>query len=196
MAGCAPVTLATSIATHAFFITDRLKELIKVKGFQVAPAELEALLYTHQSVSDAAVIGRPDERDGETPVAYVVARGGLDPEELKNCVAQRVGEYKQLGDVVLCEAIPESPSGRVSAPRTARTRRSAQIGQYDVIGGPRIARAQVTRAHMRLARPRRRRDSKVQNVLAAIWLAAISRRVFFCIFTVAQTWSTNNTMRN
>jgi acyl-CoA synthetase (AMP-forming)/AMP-acid ligase II len=95
------------------FITDRLKELIKVKGFQVAPAELEALLYTHPSVADAAVIGRLDERDGETPVAYVVARGQLDPEELKHWVAQRVSEYKHLGDVVLCEAIPKSPSGKI-----------------------------------------------------------------------------------
>jgi acyl-CoA synthetase (AMP-forming)/AMP-acid ligase II len=95
------------------FITDRLKELIKVKGFQVAPAELEALLYTHPSVADAAVIGRFDERDGETPVAYVVARGQLDPEELKHWVAQQVSEYKQLGDVVLCEAIPKSPSGKI-----------------------------------------------------------------------------------
>ena len=111
------------------FITDRLKELIKVKGFQVAPAELEALLYTHPSVADAAVIGRPDERDGETPVAYVVARGRLDPEELKNWVAQKVGEYKQLGDVVFCEAIPKSPSGKIlrRALRTqdAQQRRSA-----------------------------------------------------------------------
>ena len=51
------------------FITDRLKELIKVKGFQVPPAELESLLMTHASVVDAAVIGRPDVRTGETPVA-------------------------------------------------------------------------------------------------------------------------------
>jgi acyl-CoA synthetase (AMP-forming)/AMP-acid ligase II len=95
------------------FITDRLKELIKVKGYQVAPAELEALLYTHPSVADAAVIGRPDERAGEMPVAYVVARGGLDRQELKDWVAQRVGEYKRLGDVVFCESIPKSPAGKI-----------------------------------------------------------------------------------
>jgi 4-coumarate--CoA ligase len=95
------------------FITDRLKELIKVKGYQVAPAELEALLYTHPSVADAAVIGRPDERAGEMPVAYVVPRGGLDRQELKGWVAQRVGEYKQLGDVVFCESIPKSPAGKI-----------------------------------------------------------------------------------
>jgi acyl-CoA synthetase (AMP-forming)/AMP-acid ligase II len=95
------------------FITDRLKELIKVKGFQVPPAELEALLATHPAVADAAVIGRPDERSGETPVAYVQARGTLDPEELKAWVAQRVVEYKQLGDVVLCESIPKTASGKI-----------------------------------------------------------------------------------
>jgi acyl-CoA synthetase (AMP-forming)/AMP-acid ligase II len=94
-------------------ITDRLKELIKVKGFQVAPAELEALLFTHPAVADAAVIGRPDERAGELPVAYVVARGTLSVEQLKGWVAERVVQYKQLGDVVLCEAIPKTPAGKI-----------------------------------------------------------------------------------
>jgi 4-coumarate--CoA ligase len=95
------------------FITDRLKELIKVKGFQVAPAELEALLYTHPLVGDAAVIGRADPRDGERPVAYVVARSEIAPDELKHWVAQRVSEYKQLADVVFCEEIPKSLSGKI-----------------------------------------------------------------------------------
>jgi acyl-CoA synthetase (AMP-forming)/AMP-acid ligase II len=95
------------------YITDRLKELIKVKAFQVAPAELEALLLTHPGVADVAVIGRPDERSGEIPVAYVVARGALDPDELKSWVAERVVEYKQLHDVIVIEAIPKSPSGKI-----------------------------------------------------------------------------------
>ena len=94
-------------------ITDRLKELIKVKGFQVAPAELEALLFTHPAVADAAVIGRPDDRAGELPVAYVVARGSLSAAELKAWVAERVVAYKQLGDVVLCEAIPKTAAGKI-----------------------------------------------------------------------------------
>ena len=94
-------------------ITDRLKELIKVKGFQVPPAELEALLLTHPSVADAAVIGRPDERAGELPVAYIVARGVFDANEIKAWVAARVVKYKQLGDVVSCEAIPKNPSGKI-----------------------------------------------------------------------------------
>ena len=94
-------------------ITDRLKELIKVKGFQVAPAELEALLFIHPAVADAAVIGRPDDRAGELPVAYVVARGALSAAELKAWVAERVVAYKQLGDVVLCEAIPKTAAGKI-----------------------------------------------------------------------------------
>jgi acyl-CoA synthetase (AMP-forming)/AMP-acid ligase II len=95
------------------FITDRLKELIKVKGFQVAPAELEALLCTHPLVADAAVISRTDARDGERPVAYVVAHAEIAPDELKQWVAQRVSEYKQLADVVFCEQIPKSLSGKI-----------------------------------------------------------------------------------
>ena len=95
------------------YITDRLKELIKVKGFQVPPAELESLLNCHPGVADAAVIGRCDERRGEVPVAYVVARGALDSEELKAWVTERVVDYKQLGDVVLCESIPKTASGKI-----------------------------------------------------------------------------------
>jgi len=95
------------------YITDRLKELIKVKGFQVAPAELEAILLGHPLVADAAVIGRSDERAGEIPVAYVVARSQVDPGQIKAWFAQRVVDYKQLGDVVLCESIPKSLSGKI-----------------------------------------------------------------------------------
>ena len=95
------------------FITDRLKELIKVKGFQVAPAELEALLLTHPSVADVAVISRPDERAGEVPVAYVVPRGELDAPLLKAWLAERVVDFKQLADVVACDAIPKNPSGKI-----------------------------------------------------------------------------------
>ena len=95
------------------FITDRLKELIKVKGFQVAPAELEALLVTHPQVAEVAVIGRADMRAGEVPVAYVVVRGALDGAALKDWVAARVVDYKQLADVVFCDAIPKTPAGKL-----------------------------------------------------------------------------------
>jgi acyl-CoA synthetase (AMP-forming)/AMP-acid ligase II len=96
------------------FITDRLKELIKVKGFQVAPAELEALLFTHPDVADAAVIGRADERAGELPVAYVVPRAkALDTAALLDWVADRVVAYKRLADVVVCESIPKTAAGKI-----------------------------------------------------------------------------------
>jgi 4-coumarate--CoA ligase len=95
------------------FLTDRLKELIKVKAFQVPPAELEGLIQTHPDVADVGVIGRSDDRSGEVPVAYVVPRGELDPEALKDWVAERVVEYKQLGDVVITDAIPKNPSGKI-----------------------------------------------------------------------------------
>lgn len=96
------------------FITDRLKELIKVKGFQVAPAELEALLFTHPDVADAAVIGRADERAGELPVAYVVPRAKtLDTAALLDWMAERVVAYKRLADVVLCESIPKTAAGKI-----------------------------------------------------------------------------------
>ena len=97
------------------FITDRLKELIKVKGYQVAPAELEALLLTHPAVADVAVIGRADAHAGELPVAYVVPRAAaetFDAAGLCAWLAARVAAYKQLADVVLCEIIPKNPSGK------------------------------------------------------------------------------------
>lgn len=94
-------------------ITDRLKELIKVKGFQVAPADLEALLLTHPHVADVAVIGRPDDRSGERPVAYVVGAPGIDAGEVQAWVADRVSDYKQLADVVVTDAIPRNPSGKI-----------------------------------------------------------------------------------
>lgn len=96
-----------------FTIIDRVKELIKVKGYQVAPAELEALLLTHDGVADAAVVGRPDEEAGEVPVAFVVATPRLDPDELLAFVAERVAPYKRVRAVELVEQIPKSPSGKI-----------------------------------------------------------------------------------
>jgi acyl-CoA synthetase (AMP-forming)/AMP-acid ligase II len=109
------------------YLTDRLKELIKVKGFQVPPAELEALLCTHPQVADAGVIGRTDERCGERPVGYVVARGALDPQALQAWVAQQLPEYKHLVEVVLCEAIPKTPSGKILR-RVLRAQDAARTG--------------------------------------------------------------------
>jgi acyl-CoA synthetase (AMP-forming)/AMP-acid ligase II len=95
------------------FIVDRLKELIKVSGYQVAPAELEALLLTHPAVADAAVISRPDERRGEVPVAVVVPGGELDARALLDWVAARVAPYKRLRAVRFAEALPRSPAGKL-----------------------------------------------------------------------------------
>jgi 4-coumarate--CoA ligase len=97
------------------FIVDRLKELIKVSGFQVAPAELEALLLTHPAVADAAVVGRPDERSGEVPVGFVVLKAGASAteQEIQDFVAEQVAHYKQLRHVEFLDAIPKSASGKI-----------------------------------------------------------------------------------
>jgi acyl-CoA synthetase (AMP-forming)/AMP-acid ligase II len=97
------------------FIVDRLKELIKYNGFQVPPAELEALLLTHPAVADAAVVGRPDEAAGEIPVAYVVLRqeGMASGQEIQDFVAGQVAHYKQIREVIFIDAIPKSASGKI-----------------------------------------------------------------------------------
>lgn len=97
------------------FIVDRLKELIKYKGFQVPPAELEALLLTHPDVADAAVIGLPDEESGEIPAAYVVLKEGRDvaAEDLQSYVAERTAHYKHIRRLTFLPAIPKSPSGKI-----------------------------------------------------------------------------------
>lgn len=101
--------------TNNIFIVDRLKELIKVKGFQVAPAELEGLLRQHPKVGDVAVIGVPHDRMGEVPRAYVVPRDkSLTDDEVKNFVLDKVAEYKQLaGGVEFVPSIPKNPSGKI-----------------------------------------------------------------------------------
>jgi acyl-CoA synthetase (AMP-forming)/AMP-acid ligase II len=96
-----------------FEIVDRLKELIKYKGFQVAPAELEALLITHPDVQDVAVIGVADEEAGELPKAFVVPAGELDPEALMSWVAERVAPQKRVRLVEQIDEVPKSPSGKI-----------------------------------------------------------------------------------
>ena len=96
-----------------FRIVDRLKELIKYKGFQVAPAELEALIITHPSVADVAVVGVPDEEAGELPKAYIVAADGLDSEELIEWISERVSPQKRIRLIEVVDEIPKSPSGKI-----------------------------------------------------------------------------------
>jgi acyl-CoA synthetase (AMP-forming)/AMP-acid ligase II len=99
-------------AAGNLFIVDRVKELIKVKGFQVAPAELEAILRSHPAVADAAVVGVPDERAGERPKAYVVPAGQVTAGQLIEYVAARVAPHKRICEVAFIDAIPTSPSGK------------------------------------------------------------------------------------
>ncbi|MFN2413893.1 MAG: 4-coumarate--CoA ligase family protein [Pyrinomonadaceae bacterium] len=98
-----------------FFIVDRAKELIKYKAFQVAPAELEAVLLTHPSVADAAVIPSPDEEAGEVPKAFVVVKEGhpMTDEDVLSFVASRVAPYKKVRRVEFVAQIPKSPSGKI-----------------------------------------------------------------------------------
>lgn len=98
-----------------FYITDRLKELIKVKGFQVPPAELERVLRDHPDIADAAVIGIPNERAGELPRAYVVRRNTeITEAEVKSFVAEKVAAYKRLdGGVEFVEALPKNATGKI-----------------------------------------------------------------------------------
>jgi acyl-CoA synthetase (AMP-forming)/AMP-acid ligase II len=95
------------------FIVDRMKELIKVNALQVAPAELEALLGMHPAVAECAVIGEPDERCGEVPVAVVVPRGEVDADALIAFVAERVAPHKRIRAVRFVEAIPRTPAGKI-----------------------------------------------------------------------------------
>ncbi len=96
-------------------IVDRVKELIKFKGFQVPPAELEALLITHPAVADVAVIGIPDDEAGELPKAFVVKAPGAEvtAEELQDFVKERVATYKQVREVAFIDEIPKSASGKI-----------------------------------------------------------------------------------
>ena len=97
------------------FIVDRVKELIKYKGFQVAPAELEALILTHPAVADAAVVGIPDVETDELPKAFITLRAGasVSSEEIMAFVKEQVASYKQIRQVEFIDAIPKSPSGKI-----------------------------------------------------------------------------------
>jgi acyl-CoA synthetase (AMP-forming)/AMP-acid ligase II len=98
-----------------FFIVDRAKELIKYKGFQVAPAELEALLLSHPVVADAAVIPYADEEAGEIPKAFIVIRPGTqaEDEEIMSFIAERVAPHKKIRLIERIEQIPKSASGKI-----------------------------------------------------------------------------------
>src|SRR5205814_8422958 len=101
-----------------FFIVDRTKELIKYKGLQVAPAELEALLLTHPAILDAAVVRKADEEAGEVPKAYVVlkpaaAGPATTAETLMSWVGARAAPHKRVREVEFIDQIPKSATGKI-----------------------------------------------------------------------------------
>lgn len=104
--------------TGKWYIIDRKKELIKVRAFQVAPAEIEGVLLAHPQIMDAAVIGipKPDEKDVELPRAYVVKKPGvsnLTEEVIKSYCGERLAKFKELtGGVVFVDAVPRNATGK------------------------------------------------------------------------------------
>lgn len=102
--------------TGMLYVTDRLKELIKVKGFQVAPAELEEILRDHPKILDAAVIGVPHEQWGEAPRAFIVKtpQADVSEKEVQDYVAGKVAVFKKLtGGVSFVDAIPKNATGKL-----------------------------------------------------------------------------------
>jgi acyl-coenzyme A synthetase/AMP-(fatty) acid ligase len=101
-----------------FYVLDRRKEMIKYKGFPVAPAEVEALLLEHPAVRDCGVIGRPDPAAGEIPAAFIVLRDGFPQSErlktdLCGFVADRLTRYKQPREIHFVDAVPRTASGKI-----------------------------------------------------------------------------------
>ena len=96
-----------------FHVTDRIKELIKYRGYQVAPAELEEILLAHPAVADAAVVRSPDEEAGEVPKAFIVLKAPASADELTRWVATRVAPFKQVRRVAFTDEIPRSAAGKI-----------------------------------------------------------------------------------
>ena len=97
-----------------FFVVDRLKELIKYKGFQVPPAEIEDILLQHPKVADAAVVGVPDARTGEKALAVIVKQGAVSEKEIVDYVAKLVSPPKRLhGGVIFVPIIPKNAGGKI-----------------------------------------------------------------------------------
>jgi acyl-CoA synthetase (AMP-forming)/AMP-acid ligase II len=116
-----------------FRVVDRVKELIKYKGSQVAPAALEAVLLAHPAVADVAVIGRADEQAGEIPTAFVVLREAATASELMSYVAGRVAPHEKIRGLEFVTDIPKSPSGKILR------RLLAEREQVPVLGRPQLA---------------------------------------------------------
>ena len=110
--------IVTRDAKGFYYVLDRSKEMIKYKGFSVAPAEIESVLLEHPAVRDCGVVGRRDTSAGEIPVAFVVAQDGFASrqgfgDELCAFVASRLAHYKQPREIRFIEAVPKTPSGKI-----------------------------------------------------------------------------------
>ena len=115
-------------------IVDRIKELIKYKAYQIAPAELEALLLRHPAITDAAVIPLPDEEAGQVPKAFVVTDGSITPEEVSQFVADHVAPYKKVRAVEIIDEIPKAPSGKILRRVLIEREQTATVARWCVIG--------------------------------------------------------------
>ena len=110
--------IVRSDADGFYYVIDRSKEMIKYKGFPVAPAEVESLLLEHPAVRDCGVIAKPDLAAGEIPCAFVVLREGFAPsnalaKQLRDFVADRLAHHKQPREVHFVDAVPRTPSGKI-----------------------------------------------------------------------------------
>ena len=110
--------IVRSDADGFYYVLDRSKEMIKYKGFPVAPAEVESLLLEHPAVRDCGVVGKPDLAAGEIPCAFVVLREGFTAsdalaEQLRDFVADRLAHHKQPREVRFVEVVPRTPSGKI-----------------------------------------------------------------------------------
>ncbi|MFI9010127.1 AMP-binding protein [Actinosynnema sp. NPDC053489] len=106
------------------YLVDRIKELIKYKGQQVSPVELEAILMRHPKIADAAVIGVPDEESSEIPKGFIVTREVITAQEIMDWVAERVAPYKKIRQIEFIDKIPRTPVGKIER-RTLSTRATA-----------------------------------------------------------------------
>ena len=129
--------IVTVDAEGWYRVTDRIKELIKYKGYQVAPAELEDVLLAHPAVADVAVVRSPDEAAGEVPKAFVVRKPGsvpVDAQELMTWVAERVAPYKRVRRVEFTDSIPKSASGKILRRELVEREYQAAARQLDLTG--------------------------------------------------------------
>jgi acyl-CoA synthetase (AMP-forming)/AMP-acid ligase II/NAD(P)-dependent dehydrogenase (short-subunit alcohol dehydrogenase family) len=129
--------IVTVDADGWYRVTDRLKELIKYKGYQVAPAELEDVMLTHSAVADVAVVRSPDEAAGEVPKAFVVLKpdaGAVGADELMGWVASRVAPYKRVRRVEFTDAIPKSASGKILRRQLVEREYQAAAHRRDLTG--------------------------------------------------------------